>query len=318
MALKGWIITEGIVSMQNQCLGLAEALGVSCDIKHVLRPSAPWRYLPTSWWPNPLESAEGIRLMPPWPDVLFSSGRGSVAAALAIKRASGGKTLAVHIQHPFTNPKHFDIVVVPEHDSLRGHNVLVSRRALHCVTRRRLDEAAKYFSPLFSQLPRPLFAVLVGGSNKRMTVSPGMMAHFAERLAELALATGAGLAVTTSRRTGAENETILRERLKNLPMHMHDGIGENPYLGMLALADAIIVTGDSISMISEASATGKPVYVYHFGGDNRRQNRFHAAMTDDGVTRPFDGIVENWSYQIDNDAENIAKLIRERFPELFS
>jgi uncharacterized protein len=120
-------------------------------------------------------TAIGVRLAPPWPNLLISSGRGSVAAALAIRKASKGTTFAIHIQTPYVRLSCFDVVVMPLHDSLRGKNVLVTRTALHRVTRKRLVEAEQSFKGALSQLPRPMVAVLVGGSNGHQTFSAELM-----------------------------------------------------------------------------------------------------------------------------------------------
>ncbi|HTK84324.1 MAG TPA: mitochondrial fission ELM1 family protein [Patescibacteria group bacterium] len=299
--------------MENQCLGLAEALGIPCEVRRVKRPGAPWKYLPPDWWPHPLNSvSEGKKLAPPWPDVLISSGRGSVAAALAVKKASGGKTFAVHIQTPYVDPAKFDLVVVPAHDALRGPNVIVARTALHRITNEKLTAAADHFRPLFAELPRPLISVLVGGSNKRAKVSPEIMTRLADRLADAAHKSGGSLAVTPSRRTGKENETILRERLRDVPAYIWDGSGENPYFGLLALADAIVATGDSVSMVSEACATGKPVYIFDLGDDGRKMRAFHKSLREASLTRPFAGIIEMWSYSPVNETVVVANAIRER------
>jgi uncharacterized protein len=120
-------------------------------------------------------TAIGVRLAPPWPNLLISSGRGSVAAALAIRKASKGTTFAIHIQTPYVRLSCFDLVVMPLHDSLRGKNVLVTRTALHRVTRKRLVEAEQSFKGALSQLPRPMVAVLVGGSNRHQKFSAELM-----------------------------------------------------------------------------------------------------------------------------------------------
>jgi mitochondrial fission protein ELM1 len=309
--LTCWALTEGFAGMESQCAGLAEALGLPCAMKRVRRPRMPLKYLPPSLWPNPLSHPmEGV-LAPPWPDVLISSGRGSVAAALAVRRAGAGKTFSVHIQTPYVQSSRFDLVIIPRHDSLRGNNVLVTRTALHGVTRQRLAEAARHFNARLSYLPRPLIAVLVGGSNKHQNCPPENMHRMADQLIAAARECGGGLAVTTSRRTGKENERILYERLQKLPLFFWDGVEENPYLGLLALADVIVVTSDSVSMVSEASATGKPVHVFDMGERHRKLRQFHKALMDDGVTRPFTGRVEQWSYDPPNETEKIAAIVRD-------
>ena len=310
--LTCWALTEGFAGMESQCVGLAEALGLPCAIKRVRRPRMPLKYLPPSLWPNPLSRNLENVLAPPWPDVLISSGRGSVAAALAVRRASAGKTFTVHIQTPYVDSSRFDLVVIPQHDSLRGDNVLVTRTALHGVTRERLAEAAQRFNARLSYLPRPLIAVLVGGSNKHQNCSPETMHQMADQLIAAARECGGGLAVTTSRRTEEENERVLRERLRAVPLFFWDGVQENPYLGLLALADAIVVTSDSVSMVSEACATGKPVHVFNMGGGHRKLRQFHKTLMDDGVTRPFAARIEQWSYDPPNETEQIAAIVRDR------
>jgi mitochondrial fission protein ELM1 len=311
--LTCWAVTEGFAGMESQCVGLAEAVGLRCAIKRVRSPRMLLKYLPPSLWPNPLSrTLENAPLAPPWPDVLISSGRGSVAAALAVRRASAGETFSVHIQTPYVHPSRFDLVVIPQHDSLRGDNVLVTRTALHGVTKERLAEAAQRFNARLSYLPRPLIAVLVGGSNRHQNCLPETMHRMADQLIAAARECGGGLAVTISRRTGEENEKILRERLRAVPLFFWDGAEENPYLGLLALADAIVVTSDSRSMISEACATGKPVHVFDIGDEHKKFRRFHRALTDAGITRPFAGTIEWWVYDPPNETEKVATSVRDR------
>jgi uncharacterized protein len=313
-----WVVTEGFAGMENQCVGLAEAVGLRCEIKRVRRPQMLLEYLPPSLWPDPLKGASEGSFASPWPDVLISSGRGSVAAALAIRHASGGKTFTVHIQAPYVAPSRFDLVVVPHHDSLRGDNILVTRTSLHRVTKEKLEEAARRFNACLSHLPRPLIAVLVGGSNRHQKYSPEIVHRMANQLIDAAHECGGSLAVTTSRRTETESAKILRERLKAVPLFFWDGMDqmeENPYLGILATADVVVVTSDSRSMISEACATGKPVHVFDVGERNKKFRRFHRALMDDGITRPFSGRIEWWAYDPPNETEKVAASVRNRLEE---
>ncbi len=306
-----WTLTEGHAGMDNQCRGLAEAVGTEPVVKH-LSPRRPWIMLPPGAWPNALHPAVcGARLEPPWPDLLISCGRRSVATALAIRKASRGATFAVHIQAPHVPVQRFDLVVVPRHDRVSGQNVVVTRGALHRVTPRALDRAAARFAGAYASLPRPLVAVLVGGSNRRQTLSTEAMEDFSGRLVRLAERSGAGLAVTTSRRTGEANAALLRERLAGVPSIIWDGQGENPYFGLLALADAVVVTGDSVSMVSEACCTGSPVYVYGLAGGSERLKAFHAGLRRDGITRDFDGSLDSWSYDPLDETARVADIVRE-------
>ncbi len=312
-SLTCWVLTDGTTGMEIQCLGLAEALGLSPVVKRV-RTRPPWKYLPPQLWLAPLLalSPQGDQLEPPWPDLLITAGRQSVALSVAVRRRSRGKTLTVHIQNPVMGLRNFDLVVAPLHDRLEGPNVVATRGALHGVTAAKLAAAAERFAPKLAHLPRPLVAVLVGGDNRVYRLTPQRMQDLIAGLAGLAKRYRAGLAVTTSRRTGAENAAALREALKSLPAVLWDGAGENPYLGFLALADAIVVTCDSVNMVSEACATGKPVYVFDLEGGSDRFRRFHQPLRRDGLTRPFDGTLAKWDYTPLDDTARVAAVIRRR------
>lgn len=305
-----WIITEGAAGMKNQCRGLAEALGLAPVFKRV-NPRLPWLMLPSRFWPFPFLALRpnSDSLAPPWPQLVISCGRKSVPFALAIKRRNP-QTFLVHIQNPLTSPAAFDLVAAPFHDRIKGPNVITTRGALHAISQAKLAEAAERFRHHFDHLPRPLVAVLIGGPNGRYLLGPKEMAGIAARLADLSRRYGAGLVITPSRRTGKDNEAVLHRHLKDVPALIWDHGGENPYLGMLALADYILVTADSVSMVTEACATGKPVYVIELTGRSRRQERFHDDLTVDGITRPFTGTLETWHYEPIYDAERVAVEVK--------
>lgn len=308
-----WVMSDGKAGMEGQCLGLAEALGLDPQVKRI-RIRAPWRWLPPQLWLDPLARAgpDGDALAPPWPEVLIACGRPTVAPAIAIRRASGGRTFAVQIQNPTVHPRHFDVVVTPKHDRLEGPNVITTTGGLNRVTPARLAAAAARFGPRFCHLPRPLVAVLLGGDSKVYRMTRTIALRLGERLAALSRRQGAGLLVTPSRRTGAKYQAILHQALEGLPAEIWDGTGGNPYFGYLALADAFVVTGDSVNMVSEAATTGKPVYVVDLKGGSAKFRRFHEAMRKAGITRPFDGRLETWSYPALRDTERAAAEIRRR------
>ncbi len=291
--------------MTNQAVGLAEALELTYEVHHT-RQDIWWKFLPPALWPAPLAMKEGGgSFAAPWPDVVISSGRRSVATAMAIRKASGGKTFAIHIQRPGAPLRNFDLVIVPEHDGLRGENVITTRGSMHRISQKRLTEARA--TPRFAQMKRPLVAVLVGGATKRAEIPPETFRNFAATLAAAISKSGGSIALTPSRRTGKENVAILREALPNA--WIWDGGGENPYFNMLAEADTIIVTGDSASMVSEASATGKPVYIYELYKDSKFQPMF-AELQKAGIARPFTGTIENWHYAPADETAGVAEKIR--------
>lgn len=306
-----WALSEGHAGMESQCVGLAERVGLPFRTLRV-HPRPPWTWLPAGCWPAPLAALRpgSDALAPPWPELLISSGRRSVPYALLVKRASRGRTFTVHIQRPQTRTTRFDLVVTPRHDRLTGSNVIETLGALTRVTPERLAEAAARFSPMLAGLPRPLVAVLVGGSNRAYTMTPNLTRTFVDRLAALAEREGAGLALTPSRRTGRENLEILRERLAGLPAVIWEFTGENPYFGFLALADLIVVTPDSVNMVSEAATTGKPVMVAELAGGNAKFRAFHEAMRRAGHTRPFRGHLERWHPPPLDETGRVAEAVK--------
>jgi hypothetical protein len=310
-----WALSEGHVGMEVQAIGLARALGVEPVVKRVAI-RRPWRWIPPRFLPFALSGVgpEGNSLSPPWPDVLITCGRQVVAPAVEIRRRSKGRTFAIHIQDPKVPFSRFDVIVAPEHDLLSGANVITGIGGINQVTPERLAQAAQDFAPLYDDLPRPLVGVMIGGSNRVYRMTGAVIEQLATQLAALSRQTGAGLAITPSRRTGTENEATLHKALDGLPAKIWDGESANPYFGILALADAFVVTSDSVNMVSEAASTGKPVHVVELEGGSAKFNRFHDSLRQAGITRRFEGQLEKWDYPALNETARIADEILQRMP----
>jgi len=313
---KCWIVTDGKAGMENQCLGLAEALGLTPVIKRV-KLRSPWKQL-SPFLRHGLQwahSGAGDPIAPPWPDLLIATGRASIPASLYARRASranGGRgTFTVQLQNPVIDTSRFDLVVVPRHDGLTAPNVMTTRGALHRVSADMLKREGEKFAAQLSHLPSPRIAVLIGGSNAVYQLTPREMEPLARQLAALPQAIGGSLMVTPSRRTGEANLAILQQALKDTPSYVWNGQGDNPYYGMLALADFIIVTCDSVNMASEACSTGKPTYVIDLPGGSDKFRRFHQSLRDDGLARKFEGKLESYSYPPLSDVQLVADRIRE-------
>lgn len=308
-----WALHDGKPGMASQALGLAEALNLPVVEKR-LAVRAPWRHLPPQLWLRPFAalSGKGDRLEPPWPDIVIGCGRNSVALARAVKRASGGDTFWAQVQDPHFARQMIDLMVAPAHDRADGANVMHTRGAVHGVTPEKLAVAAARFAHLLADLPRPLIAVLLGGSNRAYRITSERAQSFAAQL-KAVVDQGHGLAITPSRRTDPEIVALLQRRLEGAKVYLWDGTGENPYLGLLACADAVVVTADSVSMVSEAAATGKPVHVIDLAGGSAKFDRFHQAMRAAGITRPFSGTIEQWRYDPPDDTARAAAEIRRRF-----
>jgi mitochondrial fission protein ELM1 len=287
--LTCWWITNGAAGFRTQARGLAEAV-IPGALEKTVDVRAPWSLAPPALWPLTLMGLDPNkdRLAPPWPDVVVSCGRKAAKAAIAVKRASGGRTLAVHIQHPLAPPSEFDLIIPMRHDPpLAGANVVPIDLALHDVTPEGLAEAAGAWRGRFEALPRPLTGVLLGGSTKRhpFTVEQGQV--LVERLK--ALRAEGGLAITPSRRTPAQVKALLTEAFAgDAGVFLWDESGDNPYRGILALSDRIAATGDSVSMVSEAVATGRPVAVFDLGGGKRHQ-RFIRNLVERRIASLLDG-----------------------------
>lgn len=299
--------------MVNQCRGLAEVLGVA-PVSKVIDLRAPWQWLPPVLTPSALNitTSGSDPLTPPWPDLLIASGRKSVAPARAIRKASRGQTFCVQIQDPGVSPAAFDLVVAPAHDGMAGENVISTTGSLHGLTDSILADARHRFADRVSHLRRPLLAVLLGGDNAVYALTKSCGRTLAGQLRDLTQNHGYGLAVTPSRRTPDHARQALMQALEGTDADIWDETGDNPYLGFLAHADAIIVTGDSVNMVSEATATGKPVHVAHLEGGSDKFRRFHQNMESRGITRPFAGIIETWDYEPLDDTAMVAAEIRRR------
>lgn len=312
--LSTWIVSDGTIGMEVQSKGLAEAVGVAPVLKHV-GARWPWRALPARAWAFPfLALGPGSDpLAPPWPDLVIGTGRIAAAFSSAIRKASGGRTFSVQIQNPHLPHDRFDMIVVPEHDGYAAPNAVVTLGAVNRVSPALLDEMRASWAPRFAHLPRPLVQVLVGGSNRRYRLDAGAASRLGRQLA--ALTPDFGIAVTPSRRTGKENEAALARALAGTDAYLWDGVSENPYLGLLSLADAFIVTADSTNMATEALATGKPVHIVHLPGRPGKFQVFHDLLERRGYTRPFQGRIESWDYAPPDDTERVAALVRSRLEE---
>ncbi len=311
-----WIISPGQVGMKAQCRGIAEALGLAYEFKDV-RFRFPWSWLPeTALAGNPFAmlDAGSPRLDQPWPDVAITLGSRCAPVGVAMKRRSDGAVTAIHVQRPGVPVGWLDAVIAPWHDQVRGENVIETVAALHHVTPAKLDAARLQWAPTFAALKRPLVAFLLGGSNgwRRFRMTDAAVANIADGIARLAAA-GCGIALTPSRRTDPAASARLRAATLAAGGYAWDGQGENPYLGLLACADAIVVTEDSVSMTSEALSTGKPVFVAQLEGRSGRIAAFQAEMQRKGLTRNFDGVLATWRYTPPDDTARAAALVRARF-----
>jgi mitochondrial fission protein ELM1 len=310
-----WVLADPRAGTAAQALGVAERLGLPFAVKRL-----GWTVL--SRLPNLLPWGSLLGLAPearaalvaPWPRLVIASGRRAAPVALWLKRRSGARL--VHVMRPGVAPARFDLLVVPRHDRAQpASNVIEVIGAPHRVTAAALAEAAAAWAPRVAHLPRPRVALLVGGPVRAEGLSPLLARDLATRVAALALAAGGSVLATTSRRTGAAAEDALAEGLQAVPhlLHRFGGGGDNPYLGLLGLADAIVVTGDSVSMLSEACATAAPVFFWSPRGlAGPRHARFHASLVAAGLAAPLGAAIEGEARERLDEAGRVAAEIRAR------
>lgn len=312
--LSLWVVTDGRAGIENQALGLAEAVArltpADITIKRV-RWRGWMRRLPSRLNPLPLASlAPGSdRIAPPWPDLWIANGRASIPLSIAVRRWSRARTFVVQLQDPLRSPRLFDLVIPPRHDRLEGANVFPITGTPHRVTPERLTAEYERFRPQLEALPRPRVAVLIGGRSKAFDISAATAARLANEIAAAVETAGGSVMVSFSRRTPPAAERILRAALERLPGVIWSGEGPNPYFAFLAAADHILVTEDSANMPAEAAASGAPVHLLKVDGAQARKQRFHAELAERGIARPFTGDLDGWVYETLHETERAAVAV---------
>lgn len=228
-------------------------------------------------------------LEPPWPDLLVTCGRRTVSYALRIRRLSGGRTRLVHVQDPRGKREAFDLIVAMGHDRVEaGGKVIKVETALHDLTPEILARAAAEWRPRLSGLGARVAGVIVGGSLRGRAFTREDGARLIAGLNRMREGPPLGLAITPSRRTPAAVRGQLAEAFAGDPsVFLWDLEGANPYRGILGLADRLVVTGDSVSMISEAISTRATVDVMDLGFP--RHAGFLRRLVESGRVRRFVG-----------------------------
>lgn len=311
-----WIITDGKAGMDVQARGVADALGLNYEMKHVA-PQGIWR-VTAPWGPvSPAErfGAEGSRFAPPWPQVAIATGRASIPYIRRLRRLAGAGTYTVVLQDPKTGPSTADLIWVPAHDRRRGVNVMTTPTAPHSYTTRRLAELRAAAPPEIAALPHPRVAVVLGGKNGVYKFTEADDDRLRAALASIG-ALGASFMITPSRRSHQRLIRAADEATAARPRILWDMEGANPYPQFLAHADALVVTADSVNMTGEACATGRPVWVFHPSGGSAKFRRFHDALQSYGATRALPDRVndmDHWAYAPLDAAELIAIEVEQRW-----
>jgi len=268
-----WLLMGNRAGDNSQVLGLGEALGWPLIEKHFEFQS--YEKVVNLPWGAHLRGIKKERSTPmaaPWPDVVISAGRKNEPIARWIRRRAlaeeSKRTRLIHVGRPWAAPPNWDLVITtPQYRLPQDPNILHNDTPLHRVTRGRLDEDAKKWAERVADLPKPLIAVLCGGNSGPYPFDRPSGERLAVAADALAQEFGGSLLVTTSKRTLPETTEALFEGIQS-PSVLYDwkpDDDDNPFFAFLGLADRVIVTADSVSMMTEACVTQRPVYLFDTG-----------------------------------------------------
>jgi len=312
-----WVLADDRAGNVNQVLGVAEALGLPFEVKDIA-------YDDMGKWPNLLRGStlKGVDLensseiSSPWPDIVIGAGRKTAPVARYIKKVSQGRTKAIQIMWPGFPYRHFDLIFVPQHDGIApGGRIVNTVGSPNRINKKVLVSKKKKWQEAFSYLEKPYVALLVGGDTKKGKFTQEHARELANKVNLFFQDKKGSLLVTNSRRTSQEAVDVLKKEIK-VKFHYHDyySTNENPYFGYLAVSDAIIASGDSISMCSEACSSGKPVFIY--APDSLtpdKHKKFHQNLYEKGCAKPLDSNWEKWDYTPLDDTKKVASIILENF-----
>ena len=316
MTLHGecWVLTDAAAGNQRQALALAEHLQL--PLRHLqLEPRAPWSWLsPRLTLGGRLALPTGQRtwFAPPWPTVAIGCGRAAALFTRLIRPLSEGRCHTVQILDPRIDPSLWDTVVAPRHDELHGANVLTTLGSLNPIDDEWLADGREACAH-FEQLPRPRVGVLLGGPRRGIALDADYARALGRHLLERRREEGGSLLVLGSRRTPPAVIDILRPLLAEAPDLLWAGRddGPNPFPGVLGWADRLVVTPDSVNMLSEACAVGCPVLSYIRAPLPPRIERFHRSLRDAGLLHDLDASALAPQTPL-RETARIAALIRAR------
>jgi uncharacterized protein len=290
-----WVLTDGKAGDEAQCLGVAECLALVPAVRHV-QPRAPFVWA-MPWGPiDPAEAPvkKNSPIAPPYPDIVIASGRRAIAYVRRIKREARDHTLTVILKDPRTGASAADLIWVPEHDKLRGPNVITTLTSPHRISAEKLS-AEKAVKPPWLTSTRTIVGVLLGGDSQHHRFTDADISRLAQHLKAIT-DTGVELIVTPSRRTPAALAAAINSLCKRTNGFYWDGTGSNPYLPILAHADHIVATADSVNMLGEAAATGKPIHLFIPSGGHTKISSFVKGLSNHGAVRTLSNTLETWSY----------------------
>lgn len=306
LELKALLLTQGMHGMVSQVEGLARALGLTYKHQSIkLKPL--WSLLPPKFTPISENLVKEKFVCDS--KIIISCGRKSVIPSIALKKRLGKEIFTIHIQDPKVSLKHFDLVISPEHDNVKGDNVLTTKGAIHYLTKKEIKDNLNYLN--VNKEKKKLVAFIIGGPNKYYNYNEQAIQQLFTKIKTLFTPDKYKIIIVPSYRTP---EKIIKKAFNtfNFNHTVIKTVDKKAYLSALALADISVVTCDSTSMISEAAITGKPVYIAMMKSNknNGRFKKFYSLLTDLGITRELKDSVEEWSYESLNEVNRVAPIIK--------
>ena len=303
---------DGRAGNARQATALAHALAPDDAREFVLQPSVAARRFAPRTWPllsDPFGHAFLAECEHP-PHIAIGCGR-QAALATRLLRARGSK--AVQILDPRIDTRHWDLVIAPEHDGLRGDNVITMRGSLHPVDDLWLAQA-RHDATHIAAFPSPHIVLLVGGPTRHAALDDAGFLSLLRDLRALAVSEGGSFSAVASRRTPAHWRDALVDGDTAVPglRWRDERDGPNPYAGLLAHADRIICTPDSVNMLSEAAATLAPVFVWSPHIVRGRPRRFIDELLESGRARVLDDTLAPFAVEPLRETARVADEVTRR------
>ena len=314
--LRAWCLTDGSAGMISQVKGLADALNLNFEQK-TIDLKFPWNKLPVGILPpskiifNNYRQISLESNIPP--DIIISCGKRSIYASLHLKKSLKNKVFSIHIQNPKINPAHFDLVVAPAHDDLKGKNVLQTDLALNHINKSLLSKEAELYAAQFSKIEKPICAIFLGGQNRNYRFDISVVKVLADQVDKIIKNNDIQLYILFSRRTDQFIIEYLKERFLNQNI-IWNGKG-NPYLALMKFSKYLICTSDSVSIISESISSTKPVYIFKLPSlkKNNRIEKFITTLLQKNYARPLGEKLEDFTNSYENETFQVARMIEERY-----
>jgi len=308
--LKGILLTQGMHGMISQVEGLAKAMDINFT-HHTVELNNFWKVIPPKFTPisqNIYKKIDQDNF-----DLIISCGRKSVIPSIHLKKTSNKKVFNIHIQDPKVDLSHFDFIVAPEHDVIQGQNVISTKGAIHYLTENEISENKNYLNSFIKKDERKIWTLILGGPTKYYDYSTKNMKHIFTSLYKLLNKHDFQLVVIPSMRTPINTIHYAKEFFGDNHTIIMD-VDKKAYLSALAIAENIIVTCDSSSMISEAALTGKPIYIASIlpKKNDKRFQRFRNLFRELNITRNLGEEVENWNYQKLDETNRVANIIKQK------